>query len=100
MMQRNGFLCFEEFHFQECPWNIRSLCRAGSLITVKYKLDLVGVQEIKWDKGGTEPADDYTFIYGERNENDDLERVFLVHKRIISAIMREEFASDRLSYIW
>jgi hypothetical protein len=26
----------------------------------KYKLDLVGVQEVKWDKGGTEPAGDYT----------------------------------------
>jgi hypothetical protein len=26
-------------------------------------LDLVGVQEGRWDKGGTEPADDYTFFY-------------------------------------
>jgi hypothetical protein len=36
-------------------WNIRSLCRAGSLMTVatelaRYKLDLVGVQEVRWDK--------------------------------------------------
>jgi hypothetical protein len=41
-------------------WNVRSLYRAGSLITVakeisKYKLDLVGVQ-VRWDRGGTEPA--------------------------------------------
>jgi hypothetical protein len=40
-------------------WNIRSLYRAGSRMTVakalaKYKLDLVGVQEVRWDKGGTE----------------------------------------------
>jgi hypothetical protein len=39
-------------------WNVRSLCRSGSLKTVarelgKYKLDLVGVQEVRWDKGGT-----------------------------------------------
>jgi hypothetical protein len=35
--------------------------RAGSFITAageisKQKLNLVGVQEVKWDKGGTEPA--------------------------------------------
>jgi exonuclease III len=35
-------------------WNVRS--RAGSLKTVarelgKYKLDLVGVQEVRWEKG-------------------------------------------------
>jgi hypothetical protein len=35
-------------------WVVRSLCRAGSLVTVskelsKYRLDLVGVQEIKWE---------------------------------------------------
>ena len=39
-------------------WNVRSLYRAGSLTAVtrelaRYKLDLVGVQEVRWDKGGT-----------------------------------------------
>jgi hypothetical protein len=24
--------------------------------------DLVGVEEVRWDKGGTEAADDYTLI--------------------------------------
>jgi hypothetical protein len=42
-------------------WNVRSLYRSGSLKTVsgelaKYKLHFVGVQEVRWDKGGTEPA--------------------------------------------
>jgi hypothetical protein len=37
-------------------WYVRSLYRAGSIMTVakeisKYKLDLVGVQEIMWDRG-------------------------------------------------
>jgi hypothetical protein len=49
-------------------WNVRSLYRSGSLKTVsgelaKYKLDLVGLQEVRWDKGGTEPAGDYTFLW-------------------------------------
>jgi hypothetical protein len=38
----------------------------------KYKLDLVGVQEVRWDKGGTEQAEDYTFFYGVRNEDHQL----------------------------
>jgi hypothetical protein len=46
-------------------WNI-SLYRAGSLMTVlkelsKYKCDLVGIQEARWDRGGTEPTGKYTF---------------------------------------
>jgi hypothetical protein len=36
-------------------WNVRSLYRSGSIMTVarelsSYKLDLVGVQEVRWDK--------------------------------------------------
>jgi hypothetical protein len=27
----------------------------------RYKLDLVGVQEVRWEGGGTEPAGEYTF---------------------------------------
>jgi hypothetical protein len=39
-------------------WNVRSMYRAGSLRAVaevisKYKLDLVGVEEVRWDGGGT-----------------------------------------------
>jgi exonuclease III len=46
-------------------WNVTSMYRAGSLRTVaeeisKYKLDLVGVQEVRWDRGGTKPAGEYT----------------------------------------
>jgi hypothetical protein len=49
-------------------WNVRSLYRAGSLMTVsrelsKYKLDLMRVQEVRWEDGGTEPAIEYTFFY-------------------------------------
>jgi exonuclease III len=40
-------------------WNVRSLHRTGSLKTVvrefgKYKLDLLGVQEVRWEMSGTE----------------------------------------------
>jgi exonuclease III len=58
-------------------WNVRSLYRSGSLNTVarelgKYKLELVGVQEVRWDKGSTERAEDYKFFYGAGNEHNQL----------------------------
>ena len=48
-------------------WNARSLCRSGSLTAVtrelaRYKLDLLGVQEVRWDKGGTVSPGDYFFF--------------------------------------
>jgi exonuclease III len=58
-------------------WNVRSFYMAGSLKTVsrelaRYKLDLVGVQEVRWEGGGTEPAGEYIFFYGKGNENHEL----------------------------
>jgi hypothetical protein len=37
-------------------WDVRSLYRSGSLITVArelagYKLDLLGIEEVRWDAG-------------------------------------------------
>jgi hypothetical protein len=46
-------------------WNIRSLYRMGSLMTVsrelsRYRLDLVGMQVVRWEVSGTSPAGEYT----------------------------------------
>jgi hypothetical protein len=51
-----------------------------------YKLDLVGVQEVKWDKEGTVKVWDYSFFYGKGNESHQLGTGFNVHHGIISAI--------------
>jgi hypothetical protein len=81
-------------------WNVRSLCRIGSLKTVarelgKCKVELVGVQ-VRWEKGG---AEDYTFFYGQGNGDHQLGTGFFVHKRIVSAVRKVEIISARMSYI-
>ena len=60
---RGGGLFLEETshsiqkEMQIGTWNVRSLYRTGSLKAaarelVRYKLDVVGEQEVRWDKGG------------------------------------------------
>jgi hypothetical protein len=55
-------------------WNVRSQYRAGLLMTVAKEVrfsesagghmgDLVRVQEVIWDTGGSKPAGEYTFFF-------------------------------------
>jgi len=60
-------------------WDVRSLNGAASLPTAarelwRYKLDLVGVQEVKWDRGGTVRAGDCNVFYGKETEIINLEQ--------------------------
>jgi hypothetical protein len=50
-------------------WNVRSMYRAGLLKAAarelaRYKLDLVGVKEVRGDEKGTVSAKDFNFLYG------------------------------------
>jgi hypothetical protein len=65
----------------------------------KYKLNLVGVQEVRQEKGGIERAEYYIFSYGKVNEYHQLWAVFFIHNRITSAVRRVKFISDRMSNI-
>lgn len=52
------------------------------------------VLEVEWEKCGTEPADDYTFFYGNGNDNHHLGTGSLVHKGIISEVKRVSLLTD------
>jgi exonuclease III len=84
-------------------WNIRSLHRTRPLKTAarevgSYKVDLVGVQEVRWEKIGIERAEDYTFFYGKVNGDHKLGMGSCVHTRIVSVVKRVEFITNRMSY--
>jgi hypothetical protein len=47
----------------------KGIWRVGSLMTVsrelsRYRLNLVRVQEVRWEGGGTISTGEYTFFYG------------------------------------
>ena len=82
-------------------WNVSSLYRLGSLTAAsreltRYKLDLVGVQEVRWDKRGHGKRRSLYMFYGEGKENLQLGKGLLVHHRIVSEVKRVEFVSDRM----
>jgi hypothetical protein len=62
----------------------------------RHKLDLVGGQEVSWDKQGTVTAGDYNFFCGKGNENYALGTGFIAHHRILSAVTRAVFVTDRM----
>jgi hypothetical protein len=62
-----------EIWIMECKEFVMTVSKEQS----KYKLDLVGLQGIRWEGGGTEPAGEYTFFCGKGNDKYELGTGFL-----------------------
>ena len=63
-------------------WNVRSLYRPDSRTTVarelgRYKLDSVGVQDVRWNKRGTVRAGDYNFFMEKETKIINWQQYFL-----------------------
>jgi hypothetical protein len=57
------------------------------------------VQEVWWNKGGNEPADDYTSFCGNGITDHHLGTDFFIHKAIISAVKRVDTVTKSMPYI-
>jgi len=82
-------------------WNVSNLCELGSFTAAsrelaRCKLDLVGLQEVRWDKRGPGKRRSLYIFYGEGKENLQLGKGFLEHHRIESEVKRVDFVSDRM----
>jgi hypothetical protein len=69
--------------------NVRSLYNSDSLTTAarelaRYKLDLMGVQEVRWVKGGTVRAEAYIFLR-KRKRKSIGNRIFCTPQNSISS---------------
>jgi hypothetical protein len=56
----------------------------------------VGVQEVKWENGGSQPVGDNIFFYGNGNANYHLGTSFFIHQGSRSTGKRVKFVSDRI----
>ena len=61
----------------------------------RYKLDLLGVQEVRWNERGTVRTGDYFVSIEKEMKIINGQQEFFVHHRIVSAGKRVEFLSDR-----
>jgi hypothetical protein len=66
--------CIGQDYLQQQPGNWEDI-----------KLDLVGVQGVRWDKGGTVRAGDYNFFYGKEMKTINWEGDFCTPQNSISS---------------
>jgi hypothetical protein len=72
-------------------WNVGSLYRAGSLTATarelaRYKLDFVGVQEVRWDKGSRVKSREFlSFLWKRKRKLSIGNKIFCTLQNSISS---------------
>jgi hypothetical protein len=77
-------------------WNVRDFYRSGSQHKAarelaKCKSDIVGRQEVSWNKGDTDPACYFKLFYRKGNDNHQTGTGFFIHKEITPSAKTAEF---------
>ena len=84
-------------------WNVRTLYQTGALQvavreTEKYELDILAIQEVRWENQDSIRQGKYTFYYG-GTQSHDFGTGFLIKNSILQAVQNIEFVNERLSYV-
>lgn len=78
-------------------WNVRNLCRFCSLTEAarelaRCKLDLVRVEDVRWDKGVTASAGIIIFLWKKKRKSSIGNKIF-VHHKTVSTVKGVEFVA-------
>lgn len=76
-------------------WNVQSLYRPGHARTVlnemkKYKLDVLGLQEVRWTENGEYKQDKYSILYSGRQDG--------IHRQGVGLCLSEKARKSLLSF--
>jgi hypothetical protein len=66
-------------------WNVRRQYREGSLTTAARELDLVGMQEVRWDRRGTVRAGFIFFLWRRKRKASIANRIFCTPQNSVSS---------------
>jgi len=65
-------------------WNVRRLYRKGSLTAAARKLDLMGIEGVRWDRGGTVKAGFIFFLWRRKRKASIGNRIFCTPQNSVS----------------
>jgi hypothetical protein len=94
-MEKGHELCYMDYKEPVISCSLTAV----AIGLVRYTLDIVGVQEVRWEKGSTVKAWDCIFSREKETKIINWEQDFFVHHRTVSAVTTVDFVSDSMLYM-